>query len=428
MATAPLSPSYRERPLWWDDADLPDCSLDGRRLPAETDVVIVGAGYTGLAAAVELSKRGQQALVLDKARLGRGASGRNAGMVHAGLHLDLAALEKRFGSVGRSLHETSVDAHRFVARVAPEVAPDSRYEASGWLHLAHDAARMRRLRAGEAARRRGGETARALGVNELASESACRGFHGGLLSDNGAGIHPARYLAGLARSAMDAGAHVAERVAVTHVERTDGGFLVSSSAGAVRARDVLVACNGYTDTAFPALRRRVIPIGSYIIATEPLDAALVASVSPQRRMMSDTRNFLHYWRLSPDDRLVFGGRTSFVPVSLPHARDHLYAAMTGIYPQLRGVRVSHAWTGNVGFTFDRLPHMGRLDGITYAMGYCGSGVAMASWFGVLAAAWIAGGETNPFLGLRFPTVPGYTGTPWFLPAVGWYYQLRDLLG
>ena len=190
---------------------------------------------------------------------------------------------------------------------------------------------------------------------------------------------------------------------------------------------MLVATNGYTDAAAPWARGRIIPIGSYIIATEPLGDARAADVSPQGRMMSDTRNFLHYWRLSPDGRLVFGGRASFVPMSVQTARDRLYAAMIDIYPQLAGVRVSHAWTGNVGFTFDQLPHLTRSEGVTYAMGYCGSGVALGSWMGTLAAEWIARGARPAFSDLRFPRMPLYRGHPWFLPLVGVYYSLLDRL-
>ena len=200
-----------------------------------------------------------------------------------------------------------------------------------------------------------------------------------------------------------------------------------TSRGDISAGDVLVATNGYTDAAAPWARRRIIPIGSYIIATEPLGDVRAADVSPQRRMMSDTRNFLHYWRLSPDGRLVFGGRTSFAPVTVQTARDRLYAAMIGIYPQLAGVRISHAWTGNVGFTFDQLPHLTRSDGVTYAMGYCGSGVALGSWMGTLAGEWIARGAQPAFADLRFPRIPLYRGHPWFLPLVGLYYSLLDRL-
>ena len=154
-----------------------------------------------------------------------------------------------------------------------------------------------------------------------------------------------------------------------------------------------------------------IPLACLLLAASRLDAwAIVANP-----------------RLSPDGRLLFGGRTSFAPVSVQTARDRLYAAMIGIYPQPAGVRVSHAWTGNVGFTFDQLPHLTRSDGITYAMGYCCSGVALGSWLGTLAAEWIARGTRPAFSDLRFPRLPFYRGHPWFLPLVGVYYSLLDRL-
>jgi glycine/D-amino acid oxidase-like deaminating enzyme len=248
-----------------------------------------------------------------------------------------------------------------------------------------------------------------------------------MLTDNGASIHPARYLTGLARLSLASGAAVHEHTRVSSIESLPTGSMVHTSRGDIAAGEVLVATNGYTDAAAPWARRRIIPIGSYIIATEPLGDAGAAAVSPKHRMMSDTRNFLHYWRLSPDGRLVFGGRTSFAPVSVPTARDRLYAAMVGIYPQLTGVRVTHAWTGNVGFTFDQLPHLTRFEGITYAMGYCGSGVALGSWMGTLAGEWIARGAQPAFSDLRFPRMPFYRGHPWFLPLVGVYYSLLDRL-
>jgi glycine/D-amino acid oxidase-like deaminating enzyme len=189
---------------------------------------------------------------------------------------------------------------------------------------------------------------------------------------------------------------------------------------------VLLATNGYSDRLLPELRRRIIPLGSYIIATEPLAPDLAATLIPKRRMLFDSKNFLYYWRLSPDGRrMLFGGRASFAPTSIPKARDWLYAAMTRVHPQLRGVAVEHAWGGQLGFTFDRMPHIGRLGGITYAMGYCGTGVAMSTYFGQLAADWIAGGELPACWKRPFPGPPLYRERPWFLPAVGLYYQLRD---
>ena len=421
---APLAENYRETPLWWDDTTFP--ALGESALAATADVVIVGAGFTGLAAAARLGAQGKHAVVVDSGALGEGASGRNAGMVHAGVRRDLDTLERKYGAAGLALQDASVEAYRFVAQTAATAAPDAMYAQSGWLHLAHRRSRMKLLRKDEVERRqRLGESTVMLEADALESEAPCRGFFGGMLTDNGASIHPARYLAGLAGLSLANGATLHEHTRVRSIESLRVGSRVHTSRGDITAGDVLVASNGYTDAAAPWARRRIIPIGSYIIATEPLGDARAADVSPHRRMMSDTRNFLHYWRLSPDGRLVFGGRTSFAPVSVQTARDRLYSAMIDIYPQLAGVRVSHAWTGNVGFTLDQLPHLTRSDGVTYAMGYCGSGVALGSWMGTLAAEWIARGAQPAFSGIRFPRIPLYWGHPWFLPLVGAYYSMLD---
>jgi glycine/D-amino acid oxidase-like deaminating enzyme len=428
VSQAPTTDDYRETPVWWEDARLPTLPRWG--LPHETDVVIIGAGITGLAAALHLAKSGHQTVVIDKGVLGGGASGRNAGMTHAGLRRPLHKLQRSHGERGRALYEASVDAYRFVQQLAGEVAPDAGYQANGWLYLAHRERKMRGFAAERARREQLGESVCLIEPEDLAEETHCSGFYGGLLTSNGASVHPGQYLSGLARAALGAGAQVHERVAVTRVLQwpSRARFSVNTTAGSIVARQVLAATDGYMDKALPMLRRRIIPIGSYVIATEPLGDALAEDVSPRRRMMTDTRNFLHYWRLTHDNRLIFGGRTSFTPVSLRRARDRLYAAMISHYPRLRGVRVSHAWSGTVGFTFDQLPHIGRMDGVTYAMGYCGSGVAMASWLGTLAGAWVAEDDDAhrpPFATLGFPTIPAYTGWPWFLPIAGLYYHLRD---
>jgi glycine/D-amino acid oxidase-like deaminating enzyme len=424
--TAPLAEDYRETPLWWDDTTFP--TLVESPLPATADVVVVGAGFTGLTAAARIAAHGKHVVVVDSGALGEGASGRNAGMIHAGVRRDVAFLERKHGAAGKALHDASVEAYAFVARTAATAAPDAHYTQSGWLHLAHRASRMKGLRKEEVERRKLlGESTVMLEEPALESEAPCRGFFGGMLTDNGASIHPARYLAGLARMSLGNGAIIQAHTQVRSIEQLAAGSAVHTSRGDITAGDVLVATNGYTDGAAPWARRRVIPIGSYIIATEPLGDVRAADVSPQRRMMSDTRNFLHYWRLSPDGRLVFGGRTSFAPVSVQTARDRLYKAMIAIYPQLAGVRISHAWTGNVGFTFDQLPHLTRSEGVTYAMGYCGSGVALGSWMGTLAGEWIARGAQPAFADLRFPRIPLYRGHPWFLPLVGVYYSLLDRL-
>ncbi|TMC64434.1 MAG: FAD-binding oxidoreductase [Chloroflexota bacterium] len=397
--------------------------------PTAVDAVIVGAGYTGMMAAARLAWRGRSVALLEKNELGWGASSRNGGMVHPGFKLGLATLLKRDPGRGRDRYQASLDAFALVEETIRVNQIDCDYARTGHLELAHKASHLQHLEEeAYALRRQFGVAARVIPRVELASEVGTSLYHGALLFEQSGGLHPAKYFAGLTRVARDRGAHLYEHTPATGIEaRRRGGFNVSTPRGDIQTRDVLVATNGYSDRLVPWLRRRVIPIGSYIIATEPLTADQAHSAIPNRRMLFDSKNFLHYWRLSADNRLLFGGRASFAPTTIPNARDWLYAAMLKIHPQLAGVRVEHAWGGQVGFTVDRMPHIGRVKGITYALGYCGTGVAMSTYFGQLAADWIAGAELPACWDRSFPAVPLYREQPWFLPAVGWYYAALDRL-
>ena len=228
--------------------------------------------------------------------------------------------------------------------------------------------------------------------------------------------------------------HVYERLVdgtrVTGVARDGGGFRVGTARGDFAAKEVVVATNGYTGALTPWMRRRVIPVGSYMVATEPLAPGVAREILPTGRMISDSKRVMAYYRLSPDGtRVLFGGRASFRPVSARVAAPVLHGRMLEIWPRLAGTRITHAWTGNVAFTFDFLPHMGMHEGVHYALGCQGSGVAMMSYLGNQLALKIAGGanRASAFDGLPFPTRPLYSGNPWFLPAVGLAYRVRDWL-
>jgi glycine/D-amino acid oxidase-like deaminating enzyme len=207
-----------------------------------------------------------------------------------------------------------------------------------------------------------------------------------------------------------------------------GRWLVHTSRGTIAADEVAVATNGYTDGVVPALRRRIIPIGSYIIATEPLSEDLVAELSPHGRPFFDSWNFLHYWQLR-DRRMIFGGRASFRPTSFARAARILHRGLLEVHPQLAAYRIEYAWGGKVGFTWDRMPHVGRLpSGVAYAMGYSGTGVVMAPYLGHRLGHWLAGGSAPALSRLPFPLVPvPYEGRPWFLPFGGEWYRLKDRL-
>jgi glycine/D-amino acid oxidase-like deaminating enzyme len=240
-------------------------------------------------------------------------------------------------------------------------------------------------------------------------------------------LHPAKWFAGLVGLAERTGAELHEGVRVRSRRRQrDGRFVVETSRGAILARDVLVATNGYTDGVAPAVRRRVIPVGSYIIATEPLSEDLAKEISPTGRAYFDTRNFLSYWHVSADRRMIFGGRVSFFPTSVDRTATLLYRRMLEIHPQLAGTRVEYSWGGKVAITMDRMPHIGRTAGVMYAVGYSGTGVVLSTYLGTRAAEWLGGGAAPALSKLRFPIVPApYEGRPWFLPVVGEWFRMID---
>jgi len=264
----------------------------------------------------------------------------------------------------------------------------------------------------------------------MAEELGSSFYHGGIVDNSSAGLHPAKYFAGLARLAARAGAGLHPNTPATAVERVDGGFVVRTPRGEIRAKDILVATNGYTGGVFPEFQRRVIPMGSYIVATERLDPQVANRIIPKNRMIIDTKHVLYYFRRTADDRLLFGGRASFAPTTVERSREILRGAIAKVYPELAKVRIEYAWKGNVAFTFDLLPHVGRHEnGMHYAIGFCGHGVAMGSYLGARIGAMIASNEAPapPFASLPFPSRFFYRGKPWFLPIVGSYYRLLDAL-
>jgi gamma-glutamylputrescine oxidase len=428
VGPTPLSADYRESPYWWDRTRLPEAPVAS--LAREADVVIVGAGYTGLGAAIESSRLGRSVVVLEKEHLGFGASTRNGGMIHPGVKLELDALLRRFGDLGERLFRFTVEAFADAERVISEEGIGCDYERTGHLYLASHTSHVKKLSSvAGLCRERFDIAAHFVPRDALKEEIGSDAFHGGLVVERSGGLDPARYHAGLVRAAQRAGAQIHDQTPAQRLERRpDGTFDVHTPRGSVHAQGVFVATNGYRDGLVPWLRRRVVPIGSYIIATEPLEPAIAAEINPHGRMFFDSKNYLNYWRLSPDGRMLFGGRASMAPTTIARARDTLYRAMVATHPQVSGVSVEWAWGGKVGFTLDRLPHAGRRDGVYFAMGYGGTGVALASYLGRCVAAWMADGKAPPFTQPRFPVLPAGAASERLLPIAGLYYQLRDRVG
>jgi glycine/D-amino acid oxidase-like deaminating enzyme len=424
---------FRAEPYWWDAAAPSDGSGE---MPAPADVAIVGGGYAGLSAALTLRRLGRAVLVLDAERIGWGASSRNGGMVSGGLKLAGDALERRFGAVqGRVVADAAAASFPFIEQVIAGENIDCDYVRCGrfvpaWTprHFAAQAAK-----AGYLAEITGLPT-RMVPRSRQREELGSDHYAGGMVVEATGSLHPGKYARGLADAARRAGAVLRGGVRVASIVPERGGFRVQTSRGELRANQMLVATNGYSlhrdGTALPWLARRIVPVASYIIATEPLGAERVKTLFPTLRMVADTKRVLNYFRPSPDGtRVLWGGRASFRSnaTAPERAAPVLWRMMTAVFPELRAVRITHAWTGNVAFTFDGLPHIGVQEGVHYAAGCQGSGVAMATWLGHQAALSIAGAANAPFALDRrnFPTVLGYRGRPWFLPLVGEWMRLRD---
>lgn len=428
MTTGTLNDDFERRPFWQASMPaLPDRS--GRDLPDSADIVVVGGGYAGINAARVLATQGVKVTLLEAHTLGYGASTRNGGIVHPGYKWSARELIERHGEVtGRALYQETLDGYQTVKRLIADEAIDCDFREVGLLELAYAPAHVSEL---EHAR----ESLAIVGVHSslvprerLREEIGSDAYYGALVVEGSGLLHPGRYFAGLAAAADRAGADLHEGVRARTIRRQgDGRFVVETERGAIHARDVLVATNGYTDGVAPAVRRRVIPLGSYIIASEPLPEDLAHELSPRGRAFFDTKNFLYYWHVSADRRMIFGGRASFMPTSTDHTAAILHKGLLEVHPQLAGYRIEYAWGGNVGFTQDRMPHAGRTkDGVTYLVGCCGTGVALMTHMGSKVGEWLAGGEAPALTRLKFPLVPApYEGRPWFMPVVGEWYRLKD---
>jgi glycine/D-amino acid oxidase-like deaminating enzyme len=421
---------FKPTPYWWE-AYTPEAG-DLVDLPQSARVAIVGGGYAGLSTALELAKNGVDAVVLEANELGSGASTRNGGAVSGGVNIGKSFTGKT-PNIGperaqRLLSDAS-DAFALIDRLIGEENIACFWEKPGrfvgaWTkkHFEWQAQRLALLNT--AAQSGAYMVPRQRQREEIASDY----YFGGMVVERSGKLHPALYYHGLLAACRRYGVAVCAQAAVTGLDRSGNAWRVETNRGTVSAGDVVIATNGYTSKLTPALRRRVVPIASHIIATEPLPHDLAGSLIPKGRTLSDTKRVLCYYRMSPDGtRMVFGGRARFTQVDATVSAPILHRYMTDRFPQLRGVKVTHAWTGNVAFTLDALPHMGQRDGLHYCLGCNGSGVAMMTYLGWQTARKIARAANYAcsFDTEEFPDHPLYSGNTWLLPAVGGYYRLRD---
>jgi len=377
--------------------------------------------------------------VLEAETFGWGASSRNGGMVLTGMKLPVPALIKRYGrEIVRKMYAASFDSIDCVEQIVREENIDCNFSHCGHLEVACKQAHFDGYEESAALiKREFKHDRRIIPKSELPREIGSDIYFGGVVDETSAGLNPARYIGGLAHAAQRAGACLYDHTRVTSVEpSTNNGarqFRVRTSRGSLTAREVLLATGAYTTAATPALRKKIIPIGSYIIATDILSADLAHELSPRNRMIYDSKHFLYYYRLTPDTRMLFGGRAAFFPeteYTVRQSAEILRRGMIGVYPQLRDTKVEFVWGGTLDFTLDVMPHAGKIDGMYFAAGFAGHGVAAATWFGAKLAARICGDPSEiPFDGIKFPAAPiGLrSGHSWALPFAGAWYRLLDLL-
>ncbi len=400
-------------------------------LPGSVDVLVIGAGYTGLSAARETAAAGRSTLVLDAGELGAGCSSRNGGQVAYSIKPSFNSLQKKFGAdTAMRICREGHDAVAYLRALASQT--DCGWRDDGCFFGAHTprhfAAMVR-----EAENQPPGLTQRI----DIVSRADQHGeidsdfYHGGCVYPDDASVDPTRLLLALLRRATDSGASVVDRCAVDAVQPTRDGFAASTARGVIQARQVLIATNGYSGPLSPWLRRRVIPIGSYQIATAPLGRERVRALIPRGRNIVDSRRVVVYFRPSADgERIIFGGRAALAEKDPLACVPRLRHMMARIFPSLHSVGVSHAWVGWVAYTFDTLPHLGRHDGMYYCMGYCGQGVPMAPYFGMRIGQQMLGLREGATAldGLPFPSRPYYRGKPWFLAPSVFVYRAIDALG
>lgn len=416
---------------YWLDTAPAFTGSSSRPVDGRADVVVVGGGFTGLSAALTLAKKGVGVRVLEAARAGAEASGRNGGHCNNGLSLDFSGIAARFGvERAREMYRAFDAGVDLVEDLVRDESIACDFIRSGKLKLAAKPKHFESLqRLQEVLAREVDADTAVVGLDRLEAEVGTRRYHGALLQRRSAMMHVGKFAVGLAEAAARAGAVVHEQAAVIAIERKTGGFRVKTGRGEIDADQVLIATGASQIGPFGWIRRRIVPVGSFIIVTEPLGEERARAIMPGRRTCTTSQNIGNYFRLTADHRLVFGGRARFAmssPRSDLKSGAILQRQLREVFPQIADCRIDYCWGGLVDMTQDRLPRAGTHEGMHFALGYSGHGVQMSTYMGHIMARRIAGEDVaNPWRDLDWPAIPLHFGKPWFLPVAGLYFRLLD---
>ena len=387
-----FSEDYKETSYWLDDISASDSKNNhSPELPEQTDLVIIGSGYTGLNAAIETAAQGMETLVIDQGDLGQGCSTKNGGQISTSVKPTLKALSEKYGvEKANAIRQEGLNALNWIEDFITLENLNCEFTRCGRFHGAHTPSQYEQMCSN--INDLNEENIIALPVEKFAmsSELGTHFYHGGLVFPDNASLHPAKYHRELIRLAVEKGSKLIGNCKALKISRDSDRFVISTSQGEVVTKKLAIATNGYTSSLTPWLKRRIIPIGSYIIATEPLDAVIMDRLFPTNRMITDSRKVVFYYRPSPDrKRILFGGRVSARETDPSKSGPKLLKDLVRLFPELTHTKISHSWTGTVAYSFDELAHTGTQNEMHYAMSYCGSGVSMASYLGMKMGRKIA---------------------------------------
>ncbi len=394
------------------------------------DVAIVGAGLAGLSAAIELRERGYRVAVLEARQVGAGASGRNGGQAIVGLACDQSTLENQLGDkAARTIWNTTLEALDLIGDRVTRFGIDCDWQP-GYLSLAVNARKGRALQTWfERMQRQYGYDAAWIAPTDLARWIDSPRFHSGFHDTRSGHLNPLRYTLGLARAAAGLGVQIHEQTPVTGI--TPGPTVrLRTPRGEVRASHVLLAGNVYLQDLAPTLANRIMPVGTYIVASDPVDPALLQRLIPSRSAVCDTNFVLDYFRPTADHRMLYGGRVSYSTATPVNLAASMQRRMAQSFPQLADTRVAHAWGGFVDITMNRAPDFGRLhSNVYYLQGFSGHGVALTGLAGKLVAEAVAGQAErfDVYARLKHRPFPGGRAlrTPALVLGMA-YYRLRDV--
>jgi glycine/D-amino acid oxidase-like deaminating enzyme len=395
------------------------------------DVAVVGGGLTGVVAALHLARRGAKVHLFEQQTVGFGASGRNGGMATTGMSIGIRDAVDRYGfEKAAGLYNAYTEGIDLIEKLVIDESIDCDFGRPGKLNLATKPGHYEGFaKTAELLNSRLGGDSQLVPKSELRREIGSDVFHGGMVESKSASLHVGKYVRGLGDAAERAGVTIHEHASVQRLTRVSSGHELETPRGRMQADQVLLATGAYTRRPFRWHQVRIAPVGSFIIATEPLDRSVCDDLLPHRRVASDSKNLLNYFRISPDNRLLFGGRARFAmsnPQSDETSGRILRDAMVRVFPQLADARIDYCWGGQVDMTLDRMVKAGEHDGVFYSMGYAGHGVQMATYMGRQMAEYMSGvPEANIWSDFVFRRIPGHVGPPWFLPFAGAYYRFKD---